>query len=176
MSIKLSWFRLLALFSLSVTLLAFELTIMRLFAVGSWSNFGSMVISICLLGFGLAGTLLTLIQKRVLRNPDAWLFASAFLMGPAMALAQLVDLGLVGGVQDDTAGAVGGGTVLEVEARCVFGGVSVTPRDGESPASWTVPAAASRDDAFEQAEAEAAEAAAEEGTLGTDPAAGTAGA
>ena len=58
MKIKLSSFRLLALFTLSVTLLAFELGIMRLFAVGSWSNFGSMVISICLLGFGLAGTLL----------------------------------------------------------------------------------------------------------------------
>ena len=28
---------------------------MRLFAVGSWDTFGSMVISICLLGFGLAG-------------------------------------------------------------------------------------------------------------------------
>ncbi|HUX22000.1 MAG TPA: hypothetical protein VMW69_12235, partial [Spirochaetia bacterium] len=90
MKIKLSWFRLLALFSLSVTLLAFELGIMRLFSVGSWSNFGSMVISICLLGFGLAGTLLTLIQKQILRNPDAWLFTSAFLMGPTMALAQVL--------------------------------------------------------------------------------------
>ena len=90
MKIKLSWFRLLALFSLSVTLLAFELGIMRLFSVGSWSNFGSMVISICLLGFGLAGTLLTLIQKTILKNPDTWLFGTAFLMGPTMALAQVL--------------------------------------------------------------------------------------
>ena len=63
---------------------------MRLFAVGSWDTFGSMVISICLLGFGLAGTLLTLVQKRVLANPDAWLFATSFLMAPAMALSQIL--------------------------------------------------------------------------------------
>jgi len=63
---------------------------MRLFAVGSWDNFGSMVISICLLGFGLAGTLLTLIQKRVLANPDRWLFITSFLMSPTMALSQIL--------------------------------------------------------------------------------------
>ena len=63
---------------------------MRLFSVGSWSNFGSMVISICLLGFGLAGTLLTLIQKRILANPDGWLFSTALLMAPTMALAQVL--------------------------------------------------------------------------------------
>jgi len=90
LKIKLSWLRLIALFSLSITLLAFELGIMRLFSVGSWSNFGSMVISICLLGFGLAGTLLTLIQKHILRNPNTWLFTTAFLMGPTMALAQVL--------------------------------------------------------------------------------------
>lgn len=90
MKIKLSWFRLSALFLLSVTLLAYELGIMRLFAVGSWDNFGSMVISICLLGFGLAGTLLTLIQKRILANPDRWLFVTAFLLGPTMALSQIL--------------------------------------------------------------------------------------
>ncbi len=63
---------------------------MRLFAVGSWDTFGSMVISIGLLGFGLAGTLLTLLQKRVLANPDAWLFITSFLMGPTMALSQVL--------------------------------------------------------------------------------------
>ena len=90
MTLKLSWFRLSALFLLSITLLAYELGIMRLFAVGSWDTFGSMVISICLLGFGLAGTLLTLLQKRVLANPDAWLFVTSFLMGPTMALSQVL--------------------------------------------------------------------------------------
>ncbi len=75
---------------MSITLLAYELGIMRLFAVGSWDNFGSMVISICLLGFGLAGTLLTLVQKRVLANPDKWLYITSFLMSPTMALSQIL--------------------------------------------------------------------------------------
>ncbi len=90
MTPKLSGFRLSALFLLSITLLAYELGIMRLFAVGSWDTFGSMVISICLLGFGLAGTLLTLAQKRVLANPDPWLFGTAFLMAPTMSLSQVL--------------------------------------------------------------------------------------
>lgn len=96
------------------------------------------------------------------------------LVPPGWNVAVHTNVAVFGGVQDDTTGAAGAGPVLEVEVRCVFGGVSVTPRDDESAASWTVPAAATRDDAFEQAEAEAAEAAAEEGPEETDPAAGTA--
>ena len=46
----------------------------------------------------------------------------------------------------------------------------MSPR-GRSCASWTVPAAASRDDAFEQAEAEAAEARAEQAERERDAAA-----
>jgi hypothetical protein len=63
---------------------------MRTFSVGSWSNFGHMVISIALLGFGFAGTLLTFIQKRVERNPERWLYTSAVLFMPALVLAHVV--------------------------------------------------------------------------------------
>ena len=62
---------------------------MRTFAVGSWSNFGHMVISIALLGFGLSGTLLTFIQHKVEPNAEQWLFGSAILFMPAVALAHL---------------------------------------------------------------------------------------
>src|ERR1035437_8543024 len=62
---------------------------MRTFAVGSWSNFGSMVISIGLLGIGLAGTLLTFFNERIKRNSDIWLRISALLLGPAMAGAHV---------------------------------------------------------------------------------------
>jgi SAM-dependent methyltransferase len=86
----LSNYRLAALFVLSVTLIAYELAVMRTFAVGSWSNFGSMVISIALLGNGLAGTLLTFLSKRIKRNLDGWLATSAILLGPAMAGAHVV--------------------------------------------------------------------------------------
>jgi len=85
MSIKVFHYRLLALFVISIALIAYELAVMRTFAVGSWSNFGSMVISIALLGNGLAGTLLTFFNERIRRNADMWLKLSVLLLGPAMA-------------------------------------------------------------------------------------------
>ena len=84
---RLSDTRLAALFLVSITILGFEIAVMRVFSVASWSNFGSMVISIALLGFGLAGTLLTLLQARVRRAPDAWISSSAFALAPSLALA-----------------------------------------------------------------------------------------
>jgi spermidine synthase len=86
---KQSYFKLLAVFFLSVALIAYEIAVMRTFAVGSWSNFGSMVISIALLGFGLAGTLLTFLQKFIREKPNRWLSTSALLLMPSMALAHV---------------------------------------------------------------------------------------
>ena len=71
-------------------ILGFEIAVMRVFSVASWSNFGSMVISIALLGYGLAGTLLTFLEKRAERNADRWLATTASLVGPAMAVVYVV--------------------------------------------------------------------------------------
>ncbi|MGA2615835.1 MAG: hypothetical protein ABSG38_20540 [Spirochaetia bacterium] len=90
MRMKLSHLRLAALFFVSVCVLAFEIEVMRVFSVASWSNFGAMVISIALLGFGLAGTLLTFLSSRVRRRPDMWLFSSSFALGPSMAVAHVL--------------------------------------------------------------------------------------
>ena len=87
---KLSHLRLAALFFVSVCVLAFEIEVMRSFSVASWSNFGAMVISIALLGFGLAGTLLTFLSERVRRRPDLWLVSSSFALGPSMAVAHVL--------------------------------------------------------------------------------------
>jgi spermidine synthase len=84
---RLSDVRLASLFFVSVTVLAFEIEVMRTFAVTSWSNFGSMVISIALLGFGLSGTLLTFCGRSIRRNPDGWLGAAAFALAPSIASA-----------------------------------------------------------------------------------------
>ncbi len=77
-------FRLLALFLASAAVIAYEVAVMRIFAVGSWSNFGSLVISIALLGIGLAGTLLTLYQQRLPQYALGLLKVTAVLLGPAM--------------------------------------------------------------------------------------------
>ena len=88
--LRLSDTRVAALFLVSVCVLAFEIEVMRVFAVASWSNFGSMVISIALLGFGLAGTLLTLLRGRMQKAPDAWLASAAFSLAPSIALAHTI--------------------------------------------------------------------------------------
>ncbi|MBN2441992.1 MAG: hypothetical protein JXJ04_11615 [Spirochaetales bacterium] len=88
-NMKQSTFKLLAVFFLSLALLAYEITVMRTFSVGSWSNFGSMVISIALLGFGLAGTLLTFLQRWIKAKPNKWLSVCALLLMPAMAVAHV---------------------------------------------------------------------------------------
>ena len=90
MKITTTAFRFTSLFILSLVMIAYELSVMRVFSVGSWSNFGSMVISIALLGYGLSGTLLTLFENKLLKNADAWLFGSAFLLGPSMVLAHIL--------------------------------------------------------------------------------------
>jgi spermidine synthase len=77
--------RLLALFIASAALIAYEVAVMRIFAVGSWSNFGSLVISIALLGFGLAGTLLTLLSHRLRQYSARLLRVAAILLGPTQA-------------------------------------------------------------------------------------------
>jgi spermidine synthase len=83
-------YRFLSLFLLSAASIGFELSIMRSFSVGSWSNFGSMVISIALLGFGLAGTILTFMQKRIRETPNFWLEKVSLAFMPAIALSHVI--------------------------------------------------------------------------------------
>lgn len=82
--------KLAALFVLSIALITFELSIMRVFAVGSWSNFGNLIISTALLGFGLSGAVLTFCSKSVERNSDLWLHVTSLLFTVTMPLAQIV--------------------------------------------------------------------------------------
>jgi hypothetical protein len=52
-------------FFITLATLAFEVAIIRYFSIALWSNYGYMVISIALLGFGVSGTLLTIIKDWV---------------------------------------------------------------------------------------------------------------
>jgi spermidine synthase len=86
--------KLVALFLISIAGIAYELYVMRIFSVGGWSNFGSLVISTALLGFGLSGIVLTFFDEWVQLNADILMVITAIslplLMALAVVAAQLV--------------------------------------------------------------------------------------
>ncbi|MDR1251448.1 MAG: hypothetical protein LBK62_04700 [Treponema sp.] len=91
--------KLTALFLVSITGIAYELYVMRIFSVGGWSNFGSLVISTALLGIGLSGIILTFIEEWVQLYWEALLSITAvslpLLMSLAVVVAQLVPFNAV---------------------------------------------------------------------------------
>ncbi|MEM5948328.1 hypothetical protein WKV44_07205 [Spirochaetia bacterium 38H-sp] len=86
--------KLIALFLLSVVEIAYELYVMRIFSVGNWTNFGSMVISTALLGMGIAGIILTLSIDWIKQRAEQILSWSAIITPIALVfctiLAQLI--------------------------------------------------------------------------------------
>ncbi|MDP6180699.1 MAG: hypothetical protein QGG48_12485, partial [Desulfatiglandales bacterium] len=57
----------------SASVLAYEILLMRLLSIAQWHHFAYMAISMALLGFGAAGSLLYLLFKRIQRCLDEWL-------------------------------------------------------------------------------------------------------
>jgi SAM-dependent methyltransferase len=86
--------RLLALFFISIADISYELFVMRVFSVGGWSNFGSLVISTALLGIGLSGIIITFLEKWVSGHAGPIMAVCAvslpLLMAGAVIVAQLV--------------------------------------------------------------------------------------
>jgi len=71
------------------SVIALQIDVMRVFAVGSWAHFGSMVVSLAMLGFGLASAVMTVAKDWFARN---WRFAatvSLVLFGPLAVGANL---------------------------------------------------------------------------------------
>jgi spermidine synthase len=79
-----------ALFFISAAGIAFELYVMRIFSIGSWSNFGSLVISTALLGIGLAGIILTFVEEGVRRRPEMYLSILAIILPLFMSLSVIL--------------------------------------------------------------------------------------
>jgi len=52
---------------ISATALAYEILLMRLFSIIQWHHFAYMIISLALLGYGISGTLVSLLQARFLK-------------------------------------------------------------------------------------------------------------
>ncbi len=70
---------LVALAVISAATLAYEVLLVRLFAIVQWHHFAFMAISIALLGFGASGTLLAILQERVKKHFTEIFAASAVL-------------------------------------------------------------------------------------------------
>ncbi|HET9430781.1 MAG TPA: hypothetical protein VFO70_06375, partial [Chitinophagaceae bacterium] len=67
-------FRLMAAMGLlSVALIAYQVAIIQLLSYVQWYHFANVVISVALLGFGAAGTLLSLMRSRLLKHSDTLL-------------------------------------------------------------------------------------------------------
>ena len=79
--------KLIALFLVSIAGISYELYVMRIFSVGGWSNFGSLVISTALLGIGLSGIILTFIDEWVREYADIILSVTSICLPVLMALA-----------------------------------------------------------------------------------------
>lgn len=72
---------------LSVALIAFQVAIIQLLSYVQWYHYANMVISIALLGFGAAGTVLSLLRKRLLDRSDILLPLLMIVSGLTMVMA-----------------------------------------------------------------------------------------
>jgi spermidine synthase len=71
------------------SVIALQIDVMRVFAVGGWAHFGSLVVSLAMLGFGLASAVMTVAKDWFARN---WRWAatvSLALFGPLAVGANL---------------------------------------------------------------------------------------
>ncbi len=70
--------------------IALQICIMRIFSVGSWAHFGSLVVSLAMLGFGLTSAVMCIAKSWFERHWHGVAAASLFLFGPLMVAANLV--------------------------------------------------------------------------------------
>jgi spermidine synthase len=71
-------------------LIALQLAIMRVFAIGSWAHFGSLVVSLAMLGFGLSSAVICVARPLVERHARTVATAALVLFGPLLAAANLL--------------------------------------------------------------------------------------
>ncbi|HVQ07023.1 MAG TPA: hypothetical protein VMS43_01175 [Allosphingosinicella sp.] len=70
--------------------IALQLTVMRLFTVGSWAHFGSLVVSLAMLGFGLASAIMTVFKGAFERHWHAIASGTLLAFGPVMVVSNLI--------------------------------------------------------------------------------------
>jgi len=72
---------------ISATIIAYQLVVMQIFAYTQWHHFGFMVISVALLGFGVAGTYLSIYSRRIIHKTGTFISWIILLTGFLMTLS-----------------------------------------------------------------------------------------
>lgn len=75
---------------LAGAVIALQISIMRVFAVGSWSHFGSLVVSLAMLGFGLASVVIFIAKAWFERHWSGAATAALILFGPLTVASNLI--------------------------------------------------------------------------------------
>src|SRR5262250_1783868 len=70
--------------------IALQICIMRLFSVGSWAHFGSLVVSLAMLGFGLTSTVMCVAKAWFERHWRGVTAAVLILFAPLTVAANMV--------------------------------------------------------------------------------------
>ncbi len=71
---------------LSAAIIAFQLALMQILSIVQWHHFAYMVISVAMLGFGAAGTVLAFFRQRLLQGIGWWLPVLMISCGISMSL------------------------------------------------------------------------------------------
>ena len=75
-----------SLFLISFSILSYQILLMRIFSITSWSHFAYMIISVALLGFGASGTFVFLFLKRIKRHFYSFFTIFSFLFSISLWL------------------------------------------------------------------------------------------
>jgi hypothetical protein len=74
----------------SAAVIALQIVIMRIFSVGSWAHFGSMVVSLAMMGFGLTSVVMCAANAWFERNWNLVANLALLAFGPLMVIANLL--------------------------------------------------------------------------------------
>src|SRR5215467_14013389 len=72
------------------SIIALQIGIMRVFSVGSWAHFGSLVVSLAMFGFGLASAVMCVAKDWFEVHWRGAIAAALLLFGPLMVASNLV--------------------------------------------------------------------------------------
>ena len=71
---------------ISAAIISYEIWIMRVYSIGNWSHFGSLVVSIAMFGFGLFSTVLCIAKGHFQRHWAVWIHIAILALGPIFIL------------------------------------------------------------------------------------------